>query len=412
MRRLKAIGSALVAVGWTLACGDSPSTSPVTMADSAGIRIVAYRQPLFELGTEWTIDSIPTVTIGVAAGEADYELDDVVTAVRVRSGAIVVADRGRSQLLAFDGNGRFLRAMGGPGAEPGEFGSIGWLQLAGSDTLLVYDQDLRRVTAFTLETGIAGIVSVPGAGFAWPGDFRARNGTFILALTGSDVWDGIRAGNVLPGATARNRTHFVAFGADGALIDTLGSFAGYEEAVIDRDGNVATMYAPWGRNTSFSLLPDDRIVLGTQEVGELAVLDQHGQREVVVRWPVGDLAVTDDHVRQFHDVMFQRMDDPAQKQAAIDQLGELPLPDERAAYGELLTDARGLVWIAEGHLPLTAAREWRIVDLDSGDVGRVVLPPGFDLLWIGEDEVIGRTRDELGVQRVEVRALLRGRAGQ
>lgn len=403
--RTKADGLALGALGCLLACAETPSTSPVSISDSAGIRIVTYQEPLVELGTEWSIDSIPTVTIGVAEGEAVYELDDVVTAVRLQRGTLVIADRGKGQLLAFDGDGRFLRALGGPGEGPGEFGSIGWLQRLGSDTLLVYDHDLRRVTAFTLEAGLAGTIALPGGGFAWPGSFRAADGTFILALTGGEVWDGIRTGAVLPGTTARNRTHFVRFSPDGQLIDTIGSFGGYEETVTERDGRVATMYAPWGRTTSFALTPDNRIVVGTQEIGELTVLDQDGQREEVVRWPVGDLTITAEHVEQFHDVMFQRFDDPAQKQAAIDQLGELPLPQSRAAYGELLTDTRGLVWVAEAHLPLTPAREWRIIDLQSGDVARVMMPAGFDLLWVGEDEVIGRTRDELGVQRVEVRGL-------
>lgn len=389
------------------ACAGERRVEEVVVRDSAGIRIVAYQNPLFELGTEWSIDSIPTLTIGVAEGDAEYELDDVVNAVRLQNGALVIADRGKSQVIAFDGRGRFLRTLGGPGEGPGEFGSIGWLQLVGSDTLLIYDPDLRRVTALTLESGLAGFTALRGAGYAVPGNFRLSKGTFVLALAGNDVWDAIRRAAVLPGAAARNRTHFVTFSSDGLLTDTIGSFEGYEEAVTDRDG-IATMYPPWGRSTSYALTPDDRIVVGTQETGKLAVIDQHGLDNEVVRWPAGDLTITADYVDQFHDVMFQRIDDPAEKQAAIDQLGELPLPESRAVYGELLTDARGLVWVAEAHLPLTSAREWRAIDRESGDVARVIVPPNFDLLWIGEDEVIGRTRDDMGVQRVEVRALRRG----
>jgi hypothetical protein len=400
----------LAMAGSTLTCGEQARTSSAVVSDSAGVRIVRYEEPLFELGTERSIDSIPIVTIGIGEGDADYELDEVVTAVRLDNGTIVIADRGRNQLLAYDGNGEFLRALGGPGEGPGEFGSIGWLQLVGADTLLVYDQEIRRVTAFTLDGGFAWSTQLPGAGFAWPGDFRSTDGTYVLAVAGNDVWDRIRAGTVLPGATARNRTYLTTFGANDRQIDTIGSFAGYEEAVVDREGRVATVYAPWGRNTAFALMPDGRIVVGTQENGELAIMDRRGKVEEVVRWTVADLVITDQHIEQFHDVMFQRIDDPAERQAAIDQLGDLPLPATRAAHGELMTDVHGLIWVSEAHLPLTPAREWSVIDLESGNLARVIMPSGFDLLWIGEDEVLGRTTDEMGVHRVEVRALRRSLA--
>ena len=48
MRRLKADWLALGALGCALACTEMPATSPVSNSDSAGVRIVEYREPLFD----------------------------------------------------------------------------------------------------------------------------------------------------------------------------------------------------------------------------------------------------------------------------------------------------------------------------------------------------------------------------
>jgi hypothetical protein len=158
-------------------------------------------------------------------------------------------------------------------------------------------------------------------------------------------------------------------------------------------------------------LPSDQIAVGTQTAGELQVFDRHGALVKLIRLPTDDLTITQRHVDEFYDVMFQRITDPTERQAAIDRLGELPLPSTRAAYGEILTDYRGLIWISEAHLPLRSARVWGVVDPSSTAVARVTLPRGFELLWIGERHVVGRSADDLGVQRIEVYGLDRSSGG-
>jgi hypothetical protein len=77
-----------------------------------------------------------------------------------RSGELVVLERRGVQLLLFDANGRFQRALGRPGAGPGEFRRIsrfGWL----GDTLWAVDPTFRRVTLLSL----AGSAK---ATFEWP----------------------------------------------------------------------------------------------------------------------------------------------------------------------------------------------------------------------------------------------------
>lgn len=407
MTRTVRIGCVAAAVAFAPGCTEGRSAGPAVVSDSAGIRVIAFRDGIFDTGTVWTVDSVPEVVIGVAEGETSYELHDVLGAARLGTGEVVVADRGRQELLAFSADGAFLSSLGSAGEGPGEFSTIGSLQLIPPDTLLVFDPDLRRANAFTLAEGFVGSVVVQTGGYAGPGTARRTDGTFILALVGSEVWNRIESNGIRPGTTARNSAHFATYDAAGELIDTIANLPGYEEAVVERDGSISTMYAPWGRNISWGLLPSDLMVTGTQEAGEVVLLDRDGDLHTIIRWPAGDLAIAQRHVDQFHDVMFQRIDDPGERRAAIDRLGELPLPPTRAAYGEILTDARGLIWISNAHLPLRHAREWRVIDSESATVARVTLPPAFELLWVGERHVVGRTTDELGVQRVEVRGLTR-----
>ncbi len=63
----------------------------------------------------------PMVHIGVIEGAGVLELHEAVSSMRLSDDRIVVANAGSSELLFFDGSGRFLSKSGRRGGGPGEF---------------------------------------------------------------------------------------------------------------------------------------------------------------------------------------------------------------------------------------------------------------------------------------------------
>lgn len=65
------------------------------------------------------------LSVGVVDGDLPYMFDDVGALARDTTGRIYVADSGAREVRAFDADGNFLHAIGGPGEGPGDFvGSI------------------------------------------------------------------------------------------------------------------------------------------------------------------------------------------------------------------------------------------------------------------------------------------------
>jgi len=92
-----------------------------------------------------TVHSVPQWTltqrlqIGVIEGDKAYEFDNVVGALVLANGEVVVADGRSNELRFFDARGQHRRTAGRGGGGPGEFRFLNRLYPYGSDSLLVAD---------------------------------------------------------------------------------------------------------------------------------------------------------------------------------------------------------------------------------------------------------------------------------
>lgn len=115
----------------------SPKTS-VTEAEPGPLRDSSMMVP--ELVEPHVLE------IGAVSGEVPYLFDNIVNAVRLSNGTIVVANAGTRELRFFDSSGRFLYAQGRQGEGPGEYRTLTGLWRMGGDTLVAYDRSLGRMT--------------------------------------------------------------------------------------------------------------------------------------------------------------------------------------------------------------------------------------------------------------------------
>ena len=99
-------------------------------------------------------------------------------------------------------------------------------------------------------------------------------------------------------------------------------------------------------------------------------------------------------------------------------------PDQYPHYARLVAAPGDRVWVMaypplkESVLPdevihprisrrLDEEALWRVVDRDGSPVAELRTPPGFFLLEVGDDYVLGIHKDELGREGVEVYGLMR-----
>jgi hypothetical protein len=128
-------------------CHADPEVDPVSVRDSAGVRIVELPDTPGPEIERWTIDERSAVSIGVIEGPDEYVLPNVVGGTVLDDGTIVldVFTPGLFELRYYDAGGTFITSAGHYGEGPfevGELGPRGTLRLPG-DSILVVGADSR-----------------------------------------------------------------------------------------------------------------------------------------------------------------------------------------------------------------------------------------------------------------------------
>ena len=87
---------------------------------------------------------------------------------------------------------------------------------------------------------------------------------------------------------------------------------------------------------------------------------------------------------------------------------ETPIPDVLPAFESLLVDEMGWLWAEVYGWDPTKPNEWMVFDPEGRAHGIVATPVGLEVRWIGEDRILGVSKDEFGVEYVRQHALKRG----
>ena len=79
------------------------------------------------------------------------------------------------------------------------------------------------------------------------------------------------------------------------------------------------------------------------------------------------------------------------------------------AFSSFIGDATGHLWVREYDFPGEArpAPLWTVFGPEGRVLGCIETPPGLRIFEIGADYILGRVRDELGVESVQVWPLRR-----
>jgi hypothetical protein len=375
--------SSLVLVAIALvACGDRQLASPrKTYVDTDG---ALATRPL-----GWKVDSLPTLVLGGNDGRGvTFGSVEQVTVVDER---IIVADRATGALYVFDAQGT-AEMIGRRGRGPGEFVSPRIVPAPTSDSLLVWDDRLKR-----MQVGTLGASGVRWEGWYQPIDWPLGASEPIGYAHGKFLW----------------RTRGIGGGAEAVLTskDDSDVRASWSVEVLDSRRSVlldslsyliSARRRRWEAVVPFALRPSAvatragfAVVRGDAHSMEL--FDSQGESVAVARALVAREEVTP-VMRATVALEVASMDPPPREVISA----QLPIPDSVPGFVGIVEDELGLIWARRYGWP-----SWVVFDPSGAALGSVTTPAGLDVHWIGRDRLVGVTRDEFEVPTVVQYALQR-----
>jgi len=366
-----------------------------TRRDSAGIAIVESSRAAWDSTDAWTVDTTPKLSIGVVEGDSAYMLNRVAGATRLPDGRVVIGDGGSSQLRFFDSTGAFIEAVGRKGQGPGEFQYLRGLERCGADSVFAFDLNWQ-MKVFTSAGKLGRELEVREPGSTTPPYRLACSpaGVLVISLWGERT----RAPTI---GFYRSMSKVLVLDAEGRETANLGEHLA-SERIVTQTGSGPH---PFGRQTS-SAAGENMVYLGDGERFEIRRYSRDGKLERIQRAPPEDLTIGPSVLEPYRAAELAAATE--RNRATIERrLAEMPMPEGLPAFTRLRVDVDGNLW-AQRVRPSGGVRErWGVFSEDGSFLGHVELPNRFALLEIGDDYVLGVTKDDEAVEVVRVHPLVR-----
>ena len=388
-------------------CRDVPSENrPVLVRDSAGVTIVANYPAAPDSRLPWSFGEQPSLSIGTVEGDGADQLFRVVDATRLADGRIVVANAGTNELRVFHPDGSHAATAGGRGEGPGEFVNSSPTAVApwpGDSVaapnpwgarLSIFDGDGNHGRDVSLARGLLNVVG------------HTPDGRIFASGT-----EGLQTATATPSDLARSATSWAILAGDGSLLADLGQYPGDEWwAIRAADGSIqGGRPHPFGR-TTVGAVWGDLAVIGVQDRYELKAFTADGTLARIVR-RTGELArPTRADLVDYHARLYAPWPEEERAQLLKD-LDDMPLVDAHPAFGAILADRAGHLWVREHSQSGDGNAPWTVYDPEGRIQGLAETPPGLDVFEIGADYILGRGRDDLGVEYVQLWTLVREAGG-
>lgn len=393
--------SCAVAVGFT-GCADQQDPELATVRDSAGVTIVENSAPAWTAEDRWRIGSEPSLDIGVVDGEPEYQFFEVAGAVRMPDGGIVVANSASGEVRFFDSAGDYLSTTGGKGSGPGEFEDIFFLRRTVGDSLLAYDWRNRRVSVLS-----------PNGGFTRSFEFTVLTTTGGFPVVSEPFPDGdillvtdmfSTSTQVVEGAKRDSALYYVV-DPNGEVAENLGAFPGGESYETTDGENWIGGGLVFGR-FGYAAVSGTGFYYGSADRWEIEYRDKEGNLTRLIRMEHENLPVTQDDIDRYIADRLERTR-PERRPIHETMYEHMPFPSTMPAYSDFRVDASGHLWVGEYRKPGDDQPRWRVLDPTGRYLGIMETPPGFSIYEIGSNYLLGRWRDDLGVEHVRMYDLVR-----
>ena len=371
--------------------------------DSAGVHVVENARPPAGSRLGWRIGPGP-LSIGSVDGDEPYLFNGAVSAAKLPDGRIVVADGSSRELRMFDSAGTHVMTRGGEGEGPGEFWWLSYVAAWPGDSIVAWFPRRGRIAVFDSDGSYGRSFSVWSDCPPWcPTPLAVRGDGTVLTTH--------------PGEASDSAVLEIRDG-DGGVLASLDKQLDREQRrwKDDRGANWSEG-TPYGRSLAKGLW-GDLIVASHTSRYEIRAFRADGALARIVRREHTPRATTPADFDRYRERELAEYSTrlsravPGRPTAELDYILSLrrktieatPMADTFPAFSSFIADAAGHLWVREYDFPgeERPAPLWTVFEPDGRVLGYLETPPGLRIFEIGEDYILGRTRDELGVEAVQV----------
>jgi len=410
MHNRTAMFTSFAALGVLAACGGDGSSDPgAVVRDSAGVQIVENSTDgLWAPDGGWATEEL--LTIGDAAGDADYQFGQIVGVDVLSDGRIAVLDQQAQRVRIYGPDGAYQQSFGGPGNGPGEFSPGAMALFVGrGDTIVVPDVGNQRVT----------VIPTEGEATSFPlGIEQGVPMGFDMAADGTLVSHRRSVGTADAVAQADEADLVLAQGYDGAILDTLLAPRRGDSFELTTDGPRFKVFAA---EPQWTMLSDERLAYASNDAYRISLYGSDRQLERVVTFPYERRAITDEEKRIVLGLVRTSMESSGAPAPMVDRMmSVVEFGDNWPVFTRLRGGPRGTLWVQrlrdlesmteserENWNPQLdqGGRIWDVFESDGRYGGVIEFPARFTPFAIEEDRVYGVFRDDFDVQFVRVYAL-------
>ncbi len=381
--------------------GQAPAGGTFEVRDSAGIRIVENARPPEGSRLGWRIGLEPAVSIGVFEGEEPYMLYGALDGTRLPDGRIVVANRGTDELRVFDGQGNYLATWGREGEGPTDFRSLADVEKWTGDSIMAW------------YTGAMGMAVYDSAG-----EFGR---TFVLRSQQTPGWLRPRPaaartdGTLLSTRDVEDLDSAIVelWDADGVMSASLGAHPAEEIIITEGERGTRILSRLAYSRRLVAGIWGDLVVASPTSHYEIRAFGADGTLERIVRRDHVPRSPTEADRAPFVEeqlLNYEGLDIPeAVVEQARQEFETTPFADYFPAFSSVIGDALGHLWVEEYKYPREdrGGTLWTVFDPEGHALGFVETPEGLEVYEIGEDYILGRVRDELDIESIQLWALER-----
>lgn len=349
---------------------DRDTDSGFATWDSAGFTI-AENTDIDPAGVAtWSVDTAPSITIGVSMGDSAYELTSIGGVRQLPNGMIVVLNgQGEAafEFRFYDSTGKHIATHGRRGQGPGEYRWINFFGPAGGDTVIGVDFPNGRLNWVSASAGYLRSTRLDENRIKkLLGD--DASGTIEGMVPLGDSLYAVKAFRHVPGAASPARLgtsfHIVDLAAN-----TTSDLVRYDDPplkVVQLSSGPTHLW-PMGAGNSVHVVDRARrrICAANSSAPEISCIDSHGKR-LSIRWRSETVPYTDDD-RRAYEASFRKTRLTSRRTTAADveaMLAATDWPERHNPFTVLQIDAEGNFWILEYALDEWQRRDSRFRVLD------------------------------------------------
>lgn len=401
---------ALIAVGACARGADGGGDTPwVTAVDSTGDTVVVRVSGPVPESRVSTL--VPELEVGAEDGSEEETFGRIGTVMGTANGGLLVHDGQAPIVRLFDGQGAFVRTLGGKGGGPGEYDHINGITRLPDDRIVLWDAAGNRLNLYSAD-----------------GEFvRSWLNPFSGFFTNNALWSDVE-GDIYAGAVIErdeedprlNKQGLIRMDTTGIILDSLAYPQWREPAPFllarSPDGRMTTARsAPFTPGNVSRLLPTGGLVSGPGDPYVLYLTHPDGRKPVRIEREHASVPVTSaeaDEQRSSIEFGMRRVD-PSWSWTGPG------IPSTKPAYRGLSVGRDGRIWVSlstaaepipeeerptprPGEIapPAITTRDPLVYDVFSPSgqlLGRVALPPRTSIYEMEGNTVWGVRRDSLDV---------------